>query len=376
MKTNKLLILALALVSLTFTNCDNKEQAATNEFTFGNSVSRDFQGKIVDVNSNPIANVTISMNGQNVSTNTNGEFTLNSVSVKEHFAYLTAKKVGYINGSRAVSTHDDVNNVTIMMLPETVVATIPTGETTEVTLPNTVKVTFDGAFMFENGSTYTGNVKIIMNHLDAADPNVFDKMPGTLIGTREDGTTSGMETFGMINVELRGDLNQKLQLTSGHTANVSLPIAANQLDTAPATIPLWHFNETSGLWEEQGFSTRVGNKYVGNVSHFSWWNNDSAYVVATLNVVVTNFDGTPVNGVRITIGRAAGSTGDILMNLGITGPNGTLSAGVPKNEVLTFKAYTPDGILINTQILPASNLSVRTVYVVIPVNNKISNTKG
>ncbi len=376
MKTNKLLILGLALISLTFTNCDNKEQSTASEFTFGNSVTRDFQGKIVDVNKNPISNVAISMNGQNVTTNTNGVFTLSGVSVKEHFAYLTAKKVGYLNGSRAVSTHDGVNNVTIMMLPETVVATIPTGETTEVTLPNTVKVTFDGAFMFENGTTYTGDVKIIMNHLDAADPNVFDKMPGSLIGTREDGTTSGMETYGMINVELRGELNQKLQLTTGHTANVSLPIAANQLDTAPATIPLWHFNETSGLWEEQGFSRRVGNKYVGNVSHFSWWNNDYAYVVATLNVVVTNFDGTPVNGVRVTIGRAAGSTGDILMNLGVTGPNGTLSAGVPKNEVLTFKAYTPDGILINTQILPASDLTVRTVYVVIPVDNRLNNIKG
>jgi hypothetical protein len=213
-----------------------------------------------------------------------------------------------------------------------------------------------------------------MNHLDSTDPNIFDKMPGTLIGTRTDGSISGMETYGMLNVELRGSNNEKLQLTAGHTASISLPIAQNQLDTAKGTIPLWHFNETAGLWEEEGFATRVGNRFVGTVSHFSWWNCDDAYVVATLNVVVRNFDQTPVNGVRVTLTRAAGSTGDVLLNLGTTGVNGTLTAGVPRNEVLTFRAYTSDGILINTQVLPASNLLVRTVYVVIPVNNLTSTT--
>jgi hypothetical protein len=375
MKANKLFILGLLLSTLVYTGCDNKEESTTNdEFSFGESVSRDFQGKIVDSNNNPLSNVAIEMSGRTTSTDSNGEFTLTNVNVREHFGYLTATKAGFINGSRTVFPHEGMNKVTIMMLPNAVYATIPSGQTTAVTLPNNTKVTFDGAFMLLNGNSYTGNVKVVVNHLDAADPYVFQKMPGNLIGTRTNGTTSGMETYGMINVELRGTNNEKLQLMTGHTANLSMPIAPNQLDTAEDTIPLWYFNETSGLWEEQGFSRKVGNKYIGNVSHFTWWNNDSAYVVATLNVVVTNVDTTPVNGVRITITRQAGSTGDVLMDLGFTGPNGRLSAGVPRNEVLIFRAYLPNGTLVSTQTLPASNLLTRTVYVVIPVNDRISNT--
>lgn len=373
MKTNKLLILGVALLTLVFTNCNTSEDSNDNyTFNFGNTISSEFAGKIVDANNNPISGVAIEMSGKTATTAADGTFTLSNVAVKERFGYMTATKTGFINGSRTVMPHEGVNNVTIMLLQRNIVATIPTGQTTVVTLPSNTKVTFDGSFMLENGTAYNGNVKVSMNYLDPRDANVFDKMPGNLIGTRTDGSISGMETYGMINVELIGDNNEKLQLTSGHTANISMPIAPNQLDTADATIPLWFFNETTGLWEEQGFSRKIGNSYIGNVSHFTWWNNDCSYVVATLNVVVSNSDGTRVNGVKVTITRQNGSTGDVLMNLGTTGPNGTLSAGVPRNEVLIFKAYTADGSLINTQNIPASNALTRTVYVEIPVSNKMA----
>ena len=376
MKTNKLLLLFVATISLMLTNCSKSEDSSSDTYTFGNAITSNFSGKVLDVNSQPISNVTIAMSGLTVTTNSNGEFTLSNVNVNEHFGYMTATKDGYLNGSRTVFPHDGLNTVEIMLLPMNVLTTVQTGVTSVVTLPNSTKVTFDGSFMTESGAAYNGSVKLIVNDLPSNDPNVFKKMPGNLLGQRTDGSISGMETYGMINVEMRGSNNEKIQIATGHSANISLPIAPNQLDSAPATIPLWHFNETSGLWEEQGFSRKIGSKYVGNVSHFSWWNNDWAYEVATLNVVVTNFDTTPVNGVRVTISRASGSTGDVLMDLGITGENGTLSAGVPRFEVLTFRAYLPDGTLINTQVLPASDLLVRTVYVVIPVANKTSNVNS
>ena len=378
MNKNRLLILGIAVVSLLFTNCNKEEEAVVENttFNFGQMVSRNFAGKVVDENNNPISNAVVSLSGQLTSTDANGSFSLQNVPVLERLGFIKTVKDGFLDGSRTVLSHEGVNNVRIMMLSQNVTETIASGEVSVVTLDNSTKLTFDGSFMTESGQAYNGNVDVYVHHLDAADPYIFDKMPGNLIGTRTDGSVSGMETYGMINVELRGENGQDLQIASGHTTNMSLPIAQNQLDTAPATIPLWHFNENSGLWEEQGFSRRVGNRYVGNVSHFTWWNNDYAYEVASLTTIVTNFDGTPVVGVRVTISRANGSTGDVLMNLGTTGANGTLTAGVPKNEVLTFRAYTSDGQLISTQLLPASNLSTRTVYVVIPIINKIAGPKN
>jgi len=374
MKINKQFILGFALLSLLFTGCDTRnEQEVAYEFTLGDSVTRNFKGSVVDENHNAVANATIKMGGFTTTSDSNGQFTLASVPVLERFAYLTAEKSGYIIGSRVTMPHEGENNMVIMLLPENVVATIPTGQASNVILPNSVKLSFDGAFVTENGAAYNGNVDVIVNHLAANDPDVFIKMPGTLLGTRTDGTLSGMETYGMINVELRGSNNEELQIQPGHVVDMVLPIAENQLDTAPATIPLWFFNETSGLWEEQGFSRKVGNKYFGAVSHFTWWNNDYAYVVATLFVTVKNSDLSPVNGVRVTITRQAGSTGDVLMDLGVTGVNGTLSAGVPRNEVLIFRAFNSFGILINQQVLPSSPALQRYVDIIIPTVDRVSN---
>ncbi len=378
MKKSRLLILAVILTTLVFSSCNTSEnETAQNSFTFGNQITGNFAGKIVDENNVGISGVTIDISGLTTTTGTDGKFEMSSVSVKERFAYITANKSGFLNGSRVVIPHDGVNNIDIMLLPKNVIATIPTGQTSVVTTPDGTKLTFDGAFKTENGTSYQGNVNVIAQYLGPNDPNVTKKMPGALLGQRTDGTITGMATFGMINVELYGDNNQKLQLESGHTANISMPIVSEQLASANETMPLWYFDEVSGLWKEQGFSRKIGNRYVGNVSHFTIWNNDWAYPVATLNVIVSNADGTRVQGVYVTISSPLiiekHSNLPLVIGLGTTGVNGTLSAGVPTNTPLTFKAYDADGVLINSQILPASSDMVRTVYIVIPVANKLSN---
>lgn len=381
MKTNKLFILGLSVLSILFTNCDNKEETTSsqNEFNFGATVARNFKGKIVDENNNPIANATVTLNGYEVVTNSSGIFSYVNASVKERFAYFTAKKEGFLNGSRTVMTHDGLNELTIMLLTPKV-DMIQAGEISTVTVGNT-SIKFDGAFTTESGEVYNGTVKVLSADLPANDPKVFDKMPGSLLAIDSNGNYKGLETFGMVNVELYGSDNQKLQLTEGHTAKITMDIATQaQQAIAPNVMPMWYFDVKKGVWVEEGFSERIGNKYVGNVSHFTVWNNDWAYPVATLNVVVTNADGTPVQGVKVEIFRPsvtapADHWNVPLISLGTTGSNGTLSAGVPYNEVFVFRAYNVNGILINTQELPASTLANRTVYVVIPFNDRVATTK-
>lgn len=376
MKLNRLFLAGIAALALVFTNCNTSDDNSNPAYSynFGNATTSNFAGKIVDENNNPISGVTIEMSGMTIMTDASGKFNLSNVSVKERFAYMTAKKVGFMNGSRMVTPHEGVNEVTIMLLTKNVVATIATGVTSIVTIPGGTKVTFDGEFVTENGNSYQGNVKIAAHYLSPSDPDVTKKMPGDLVGLRTDGSISGMATFGMVNVELYGDNDQKLQLASGHVANISMPIASAQLASANETMPLWYFDEVAGLWKEQGFSRKIGNRYIGNVSHFTLWNNDWAYPVATLTVVVTNADGTKVQGVNVTISSdliiEKHTNLPLVIGLGTTSVNGTLSAGVPTNSDLTFKAYTSDGQLINAQVLPASSQMTRTVYIVIPVSNK------
>ena len=49
---------------------------------------------------------------------------------------------------------------------------------------------------------------------------------------------------------------------------------ASQTGIAPETINLWYFDEENGYWKEEGQAIKDGNKYVAEVTHFTWWNCD------------------------------------------------------------------------------------------------------
>lgn len=338
--------LFLLLTTILFISCDpsDSDSNSSDSFAenFGNATSKNFIGQIVDEYNDPIQNVAIKIGTSTVQTDVNGVFIINNANVYEKFAYITAKKTGFIDGSRAVVPSSGTNRVKIMMLSGSVLATVASGATSEAALPNGTKVVFDGNFKTENGSAYSGTVNVIMHHLDPTDPNIADKMPGMLFAESTDGTAKVLETFGMMNVELRGSAGQKLQITN--TAQIEMSITATQLATAPATIPLWHFDETLGYWKEEGSATKQGNKYVGTVSHFSWWNCDAQFPTVTLCVTLVNSNGNPLSNVGIGIIRS----GFNYPVMGYTNNNGQVCGLVPANESLSMNIYDNCGNIINT----------------------------
>jgi len=303
------------------------EQFAQN---FGSEVQRDFIGQVIDVNKNPIQNATVKIGSATVQTDANGVFIINAATVHEKFAYITAAKAGFIDGSRSLVPTIGKNNISIMLLPSTPVATIVSGTPAAVDLPNGTKIDFDGAFEDANGNAYSGDVSVSVFHLESSDVNIGALMPGMLYAKSESGQAVGLQTFGMLHAELRGSGGQKLQIASGHTAEITMKIDEAQLATAPATIPLWHFDEANGYWKQEGSATKQGNQYVGTVSHFSWWNCDALFEVITLGVFVKNEAGIGLNNVEVTI-----VSGDTIASA-YTNITGEINGLAPANRQLTI----------------------------------------
>jgi len=348
-------IFLLLVLQLTFLSCESTDINSTdNNFSenFGAAVSRDFIGQVVDTDNHPIQSVTIKIGTTSVQTDVNGVFIINGASVYEKFAYITAKKPGYIDGSRAMVPTSGKNNVRIMLLQDAPLQTIQSGVTSEVSIYSGTKVVFDGAFMDENGVSYSGAVAVSMFHLTPSDENISNLMPGILYAQNENGQEGVLETFGMMHVELRGTNGQKLQIATGHKAQITLRIDDSQLATCPSTIPLWHFDEQNGYWKEEGSATKNGNYYVGNVSHFSWWNCDTFLSTSNLTVTVVNSIGNPISNVGVSL--AINST-NFNSYIQYTDNNGQVSGLIPKNQVLTLKIYnTCNDIIYTEQIGPFS----------------------
>jgi hypothetical protein len=353
MKKIALFVSSLFLI-LTFSGCNPNDGFSglgnTNDDifvqSFGGKVDRDFIGQVVDINNQPVQNVDITIGSETAQTDVNGVFIIKNAEVRERFAYITAKKAGYIDGSRSLVPTSGKNNVKIMLLPNTPVQTIQSAVASEVALPNGTKVAFDGAFQDEAGNAYTGDVTVAMFHLTPSNANISQLMPGMLCGqTADTNKQAVLQTFGMLNVELRGTAGQKLNLAEGHTAEITMDIDASQLATALTSIPLWHFDEAVGYWKQDGEASKVGNKYVGTVSHFSWWNCDTFSSTITLTVTVVDTDGHPIANAGVGLVVTATNFTSYVQS---TATNGQVSGLVPANQTITLNIYDTCGNIIST----------------------------
>ena len=369
-------LLALFLLSIAFSSCnpnddDNANNTNNTSFSgnFGAKVDRDFIGQVVDTNNQPIPNVTVKIGTSTVQTDINGVFIINQANVNERFAYITAKKVGFIDGSRALVPTNGKNNVRIMMIPNTPISTIQSGVSSEVALPSGTKVVFDGAFETETGIAYSGSVAVSMFHLAASNENISSLMPGMLYAQATDGSAKVLETFGMMQVELKGSAGQKLQIAKTHSAQISMPIDASQLATAPNTIPLWHFDEENGYWKQEGSASKIGNKYVGNVSHFSWWNCDAFSSTVSLTIKVVDSNGNPLS--NIGVGLVVTSS-NFTSYIQYTDNNGQVSGVIPANQTLTLNIYS----LSQCTTLPVNTMSIGPFSLNTILPDIVLNTSG
>ncbi|WP_312286528.1 carboxypeptidase-like regulatory domain-containing protein [Chryseobacterium gleum] len=353
----------LFLILVLLFSCKNESLLETGDetinppsnYNFGNTAQRNFQGIILDTSGNPVSGATVTIGTSTITTDLRGFFTFKNVSVKENFAHVKVTKAGYVNASRVLIPTHGINRVNIMMIPATVTSTITTGSASTVSLPNGTKVKFDGSFKDANGNAYSGNVSVGIFHLAPSNQYLNELMPGSFLAANLGGNARIMETFGMLHVQLTGSSGQNLQIANGHSAEITVPVDAVQTSSSPATIPLWSYNEETGMWKEEGAATKIGNTYVGTVSHFSWWNYDAQFPQATLKVTVKNAAGQVLPNIRVALKR----TSQAYETYGMTDNTGMVSGIVPAGEVLVLKVYD-----ICNNVLYTSNVAPLPVGVI------------
>lgn len=159
------------------------------------------------------------------------------------------------------------------------------------------------AFVTANGSPATGTITPALTIIDpSGDAGV---MPGNYeVRDPATGAISLMESFGAIDASFRDADGNSLQLAPGISATISIPVASRiNTATAPTSVPLFYFDETSGYWVQEGEATlvQVEGEYVyrGTVTHFTTWNADRIYETVNLRGCVRDAANNPLGNVRI-----------------------------------------------------------------------------
>lgn len=240
--------------------------------------STPISGMIYDENGNVLSGATVLSGNNQATTDSTGYFNINVDTLIGNRYVLRIKKDGYFDRIYSKMVSDTMNYpIQLIKKEQSNFVALKEFNANEgiIIEVNGATVTIPESSLAKNdGSDYNGTVDISVVFLSPTEsPAMEPLMPGAdLMAIANDGDTVPLISYGMVNVEMTDDNGNPLQLKDGCEAYLKYP--APKGFTSHDTIPLWYFNEESGLWVEEGYSTRQGDKYVGSVRHFTWWNCD------------------------------------------------------------------------------------------------------
>lgn len=297
------------------------------------NVQASLYGRVLDAYGYVVSGAMIQVDGQTLTTNAQGLFFVYNQQLNKNGTYVRVSAPGYFSAARFAypqlgsSSYLEITLVSKYQssYSTAAAANIIVGGGSSVNIPAHSLITADG-------QPYNGIFMVAARWLDPSDPKTYNQMPGDLRAQDANGQAKVLKTFGMIDVELSSPAGDPLQLASGKKAAIHLFIPASLQSTAPATIPLWHFDVASGYWQEEGSAARQGNDYVGEVSHFSFWNCDVPADYILLNGCLVNDAGQPLVNMLVSLTSAQFGTG-----YGYTDAQGMFGGVVPANEALSLQ---------------------------------------
>lgn len=394
--------MALLMMLMTFASCskiqdllnegdDDDDDGGINppELVEGRMEDIALSGIVRDASGTPIEGVSIVSGSSAATTNTDGFFEFDQVqvvSVRNDRSVVRFSKAGYFDVVRSMDADDDAadgaswevvmckkeNNdfTSIKTYSSSSDQTLQAGEM-KIDMPQ------DGYKVDGTGAGYTGKVKSEMVYLDPNNERFSEMMPGgDLAAVRSDNSSAQLVSYGMTDLNMYAENGDKLQLKEGSKAKLTFPIPAGMGENPPASIPLWSFNEKTGLWEEEGSAALQGNVYVGEVAHFSWVNLDYPEKQGTVYGYVKDDTGKVLPGVRLSIGQLLAST--------VSKSDGYYSHEVPANTdfSITVKNLYYGGIdqKVSVKVPALSPGEKRQVDITLPhlvrVYGKVMNERG
>ncbi|MCB0643828.1 MAG: hypothetical protein KDC44_19405 [Phaeodactylibacter sp.] len=322
-------------------------------------VESEISGLVVAPDGSPLPGATIQFDLNATTSDEFGYFKISGASYAQS-AMLNVAKEGYFDAFPALDPiADGKHQIRVQLTPKDLSGAVESSQGGTITLSDGSSIELPAnSFIDANGQAYSGTVNVYAHFIDPTQPDIQEIMPGNLLAFNTGGDMQGLGSFGMMQVELEDPAGAPLQITAPATLEFAVP--EDLKVTAPAEIPLWYFDETSGFWMEEGQASLQGDRYVGEVSHFTFWNCDVPTNFVYLQGQVTvNGLATDVN-IRITwiaTGTAAISGVD---------DKGAFEGWVPNDALLLLEVLDECGnILYTDQIGPfTSNVALPAIDII------------
>ena len=322
-------------------------------------VNSSVEGQVFDQNKLPIDNAIVQLGSLITSTNQFGLFSFENLSMNEKGTFIIVSKFGFLEGSRRFFPREGkISKVFIEMIATDYQSVFDSSTGGKISIDGTTEVTFPpNSLAYLNGEIFDGEVFATSAYLDPTASATPDRMPGNLQGIRPNPSAMdiqieevALQSYGMININLQDVNGAPLNIRQGSTATINMTVPTVLQVSAPDEIPLWSFNEEFGIWVEDGLATKINGQYVGEVSHFSWWNCDAPFPLIELDLTLVDENDNPISAHKV--GIDLGNNGNA-SNYSYSNNDGFISGKVPANLTLLLQiSGLCDDIIYSTTIGP------------------------
>ncbi len=257
-------------------------------------------GRVKNTNGYMLGDVSVKADGNLVETNDQGWFSLSNIDANDR-VIVDFEKDDYATTHKVVDVNSgDSSFIDIYMSPVDTSTSFNSQNGATITTSNGGSINIGANdIAYSNGNAYTGTVQADVTVFDPSDEEDAGAFPGEYLGL-SNGEYVPIKSFGFIDVTLTDQSGNELDIKSGETATVTVPVPTSMQSEASSmgSCPLWYFDTDSGYWIEEGQGTYDSNSksFTGTVTHFSTWNYDVAYPRAYISGRVVNSAGTPVAG--------------------------------------------------------------------------------
>lgn len=293
-------------------------------------------GLVKDIDGTLLSEVRVTTGTLSAITDANGAFRFESMGTVNNRTLFRFEKAGYFTVTRSGTSSEEVTLEVVMHEKgNSDISTRATFEANSGRLLTVgdMKVNIPAAKVVKSdGTAYTGTVNADMLYLDPNNETFNEMMPGgDLAAVRTDNSEVQLVSWGMVEVSLTDGSGNALQLKEDGTSAMTFPIPEGMESNPPETIPLWYFDEETGMWVEEGIARLEGNVYVGEVNHFSWHNLDWPEDRVTVKGTVTNCNG-PVQNIKVTVDQT----------YAYTNSRGEYDVYIPANTPVTVRILSED----------------------------------
>ena len=289
-------VLLLAFSLLTIGCSSDSEKTPTEKEKEGLTTKATLSGHMTDIAGRPLADVQVHVGDQSTSTDSDGYY-LMELGIEGNVS-VTADLQNHAQNARVVTLKDATTtelDMTLVTIDALVSFDASAGETITVKGAQ-VALPVDG-YVNADGTPYSGVVTAKASYNRVTNLPGDQAFPGSFIGLESDGSTTGIRSYGFIDLLLEDADGNPLQLAEGATATLTFPMDPT-IEETPATIPFWYYDTQKGIWVEEGFATydAATDSYSGQVTHFTTWNLDAKFDGARFSGCVED-----ANGMRLPV---------------------------------------------------------------------------